>query len=485
MAFRRGLLALSGFVFILFFASFKITKSGLNTDGYNHLALTFDYTATTPLLNPPFVSGVIEDPTDPAANLGIVVDVKENNKDLSSSDYDLTVSSDNPLIVHNDKLSVTKSNGQATIKIIPSGFGYSNITLTLKKGKETTTLVINYAASNLSEFPNNTFWHTGISDASTAIALDDDYMIVADDEINQLYVYHRNQSGLPVSVFNYANMVGLTDGEPGNYKEIDCEAGTRSLKHPERFYWTGSMGNGGKSFKEKPNRSCLFATDITGTGASTKFSYAGAYNNLKRQLIKWGNNQKYKFSAAAESGQTPKRVGGFNIEGIAFAPDSTTLYIGFRAPIVPVTNRTKALIAPIENFEAWFNNGHPKGEPVIGQPIELSLGGRGIRDIAHLSDGTYVIVAGNSDEILNGALYTWSGNPTDAPVLANIMEVYALKAEGYMEVTDKGKPTGKVQIISDNGSSSFYNDGLEAKFLNTNLRKFRSDIVNLHEAHNQ
>jgi hypothetical protein len=149
--------------------------------------------------------------------------------------------------------------------------------------------------------------------------------------------------------------------------------------------------------------------------------------------------------------------------------------------LVPVTNRTNALIAPIQNFEQWFNNGgHPSGNPVIGEPIELNLGGRSVRDIIHLTNGKYIIVAGTYDEILNGAVYSWSGKATDQPVLLNTADVFSLSAEGAMEMFENGKPlAGKLQLISDNGSARFYNDGVKTKLLQPNFKKFRSDIIHL------
>jgi hypothetical protein len=476
MPIKRFDLIVFGLTCILFFGAFQPQKDKAGT-----IQLSFNYSATTSLLHPPYVSGVIDDPTDPAATLGIVIDVKENNNPVSSDDYTLSAHSDNLLIVHDDKIIITKENGKATIKIIPSGFGYSNITVTATRGKNSSDLVINYASSAAADFPSNTFWHTGASDASAVIALDSDYMVVGDDEINSLFVYRRYQSGLPVAAFNYTDLLGL----PDQGKEVDCEMGTRSLKNPERTYWMGSMSNGGKNYKEEPNRNCLFQTNITGTGAATKFTYKGNYQDLRRQLIKWGNSYGYKFSSAAASGETSKKIDGFNVEGFVFGPDSTTMYIGFRAPIVPVTNRTNALIAPVQNFEAWFNDGHPISDPNIGAPIELNLGGRGIRDFIHLNNGSYIIIAGNSDEILNAALYTWTGNVTDKPLLVNTMDVYALKIESGLEIDSSGQFSGKVQVISDNGSNIFYNDDVSTKFLNTCFRKFRSDIVDIHSPANK
>ncbi|UAY51128.1 hypothetical protein [Ferruginibacter albus] len=435
------------------------------------LELTFDHTATTPLLNPPYISSVIGDPTDPASDQGIVVDVKENNMPLAKTDYMLTSNSDNISVIGDDKITITKEDGHAIIKMNPAGVGYSNITLTLTQNKKSTTLVINFAAS--ASDSKDTYWHTAMADASAAIALDSNYMLVADDEHNLLFIYHRYQSGLPLTAYNYGSEMQLPDGA----KEVDCEAVASSLKKPKRFYWTGSMSNGGKNFKEEPNRSCIFATDIDGTGNNVKFSFKGYYMQLRRDILKWGDDNGYKLSKAAGYGNTPKSTDGFNAEGMVFAPDSTTLYIGFRAPMVPVSKRAKALIAPIQNFETWFNEGHPKENISIGAPIELDLGGRGIRDMIRLGN-KYIIVAGNSDEELNEALYSWTGSATDAPVLINI-DVKNLKSEAIIPVYNNGIFTGKVQLISDNGTDEYYNDGVHAKWLDNGFKKFHSNIVDI------
>ena len=474
---KKIIVFLCCFFCIIFLAAFHYQekKKVYEANKTPSLEISFDYAITTPLLRVPYISGVIDDPTDPAATIGIIVDVKENNKPIKADDYTLFASSDNTPVVHNDKIIIVKSNGEACVKIVPSQTGYSNITLTVSRKGNTSDLIIYYAASAAIASAAGTFWHTTASDASAAIALDSNYMLIGDDEISSLFVYHRYQSGLPVAVFNYSALLHLPDGD----KEVDCEAGIRSLKNPEKIYWTGSMSNGGKNYRKQPNRNYFFETDISGIGSAIKFQYKGCYNDLRHQLIRWGDANGYALSKAAAYGMTSKRPDGFNIEGIAFAPDSSTLYIGFRAPVVPVTNRVNALIAPVTNFEEWFNNGHPKGNPSIGQPIELNLEGRSIRDLVHLQDGSYIIIAGNSDEVLNGALYTWSGQPKDKPVLVNTTDVKALKIESGMEIVNNGQFTGKVQVISDNGSNFFYNDNVEAKFLNNGFRKFRSDIINL------
>jgi hypothetical protein len=165
---------------------------------------------------------------------------------------------------------------------------------------------------------------------------------------------------------------------------------------------------------------------------------------------------------------------------MVFGPDSTTLYIGMRTPLVPMTNRTNAVIAPIKNFETWFNNGAPSGSPTYGNPIELNLGGRGIRDLVRLSNGTYIILAGNvGGSPVTGAIYKWTGNAKDTPAIVNCPAGTSLNMEGAMQVNVNGSLSlTDLQVITDKGDDILYNDGTEAKdFSDLIYRKFRSDIL--------
>lgn len=444
------------------------------------LALTFNLGLTSSYMSPPYVSGVINDPTDPAKNTGIVVDVKEDGNPIPAANYTLTASSSKTSVVSNANIAITKADGTATIKITPTGVGYANITLTLTKSSSTKTLVINYAASAASSTPSSTYWHTGYSDASATIALDDDFMVMADDEKNNLYVVNRKQSGLPVKTFYFGDLLGLTDGSPGDYKEVDIESCVRSRTTANKVYWLGSMSNAGSSNVYKVNSNKLFSTTITGTSTATSFSVTGYYSGLRQRLIIWGDANGYNFTSSTASGHDAKTIDGFNVEGMTIGPDNTTLYIGFRAPLVPTANRTKAVIAPLLNFETWFNNGSPSGNPTFGNPIELNLGGRGIRDIVRLSNGVFIIVAGNYDNTpVTGAIYKWTGNAADAAVQVTDLNISTLNAEACLEINESSQlALNKLQVISDNGSFEFYNDGTEAKDLDyDNFKKYRSDII--------
>ena len=448
---------------------------------YKQLNLQFDTKATTPLLSPPKVSAVIADSTDPAFVNGIYIDVLEDAAIINNLDYTVAIESNGNAIVKPSDVSVTKNTGIFLVKINPSGIGFCTINILVTYKKQTASIAIEYAASAKTD--NNSFYHTGISDASAAILINDTTMLIGDDETNQLCMFHTSNSGLPIYTFNYEHFLSLTDGSPDNQKEVDVEACARSLKYPSSVYWIGSMSNGGKRFEVKDNRNTLFATYIKGTGKDLSIKCSDAYHKLRKYLIAWGDSYGYNFSASAESGQKPKQVGGFNVEGLTFGPDSTTLYICFRAPQVPLTSRNNALIAPLQNFESWFNEGKAKNKPVFGKPIEFNLDKRGIRDMIVLSDKSYLIVAGNADAVKNTALYKWTGFENDQPVLLNTQGIAGLGVEAAIELTENGKPTGKIQLICDDGSTEWYNDGNAAKNLDARYKKFRSIIVNIAGSH--
>ena len=450
------------------------------SQGTHPLSVGLGFSASSnKYVSPAAVSGVINDPTDPAWKYGINLDVTENSVAIPAANYTITAISSKTSIVPVANVVISKYDGYANVKIKPIAAGYSNIKLTLTKGSSTANVTINYAASDSSITPNNTYFHTGCSDASAVFSIDDSFMVVGDDEINSLFVYNRYQSGLPLKTYSYGDSLALTDGSMGNYAEIDLESGAKSPNINKRIYWMSSLANGGSSNVVKPNINRLFATQYAGTGAGTNFKIVGHYDNIRQQLINFGDAHGYNLTASSASGHDPKTIDGFNTEGMVFAPDKTTLYIAFRSPLIPTSNRTNALIAPILNFESWFNNGAPSGNPSFGAPIELNLGNRGIRDIIRLSNGNYIIIAGNYDNTpVIGGMYLWKGG-TSVPQLLTTMPITALNAEAAVEIDKNGVlQEDRLQIISDNGSWVYYNDGTQSKDLSENkYKKFRSDII--------
>jgi hypothetical protein len=430
-------------------------------------------------LSPFGISGVIGDATDPLSTIGINFTIGDDVTAVNS--LTVTATSSNTTVVPAANIILSGSGSSRNIKLTPAAVGYANINVIVNDGSNNTTYTISYAASAAAADPANTVYHTGYSDASTAIALDDNFMIISDDEKNILNVYSRHASGLPVKSFDYSTFMNLTDVSGGAPREIDLEASAKSLVNANRVYWLGSHSNkSNPSFDLRPNRNRIFATDVTGTGAATNFSFVGYYEGLRNAVSTWSNTNNLGLVASMASGFDPKQIDGFNMEGMAFAPDNTTMYIGFRAPLEPTTNRVNALIAPVQNFESWFGTGTTT-DPVLGAPILLDLGGKGIREIVRLSQNSFVIAAGDygDDGLITSAIYKWNGNPSDAPVALTGFNVEAFNPEGILPVYASGNMSlNQLEIINDNGTINYYNDGTAAKDLSVNsFKKFSSNLI--------
>lgn len=446
-----------------------------------------------PANGPGYVSGVISDPTDPAAAIGIGFTVADVETDVNA--LTLTAASSNTATVPNANLVITGSGSSRTLKITPSGVGYSDITVTVNDGLTTASYIIKYAASAASSTPSATRFLTGVSDASTAQAIDADYVFVADDENQGLRLYNRSNSGLPSAVFDMNSNLGLTDISGGVPREVDIESSTRS---GNRIYWLGSHSNSSNG-SSRPNRYRLFATDISGSGTGSTLSYAGRYDNLRADLLSWDASNGHGLgadylglTAAATIGLIPEssNLDGFNIEGLVFAPDGTTGYVAFRAPNLPAANRNRALIIPWTNITSLVSGNPTTGPATFGTPIFLDLGGRGIREIKRNAGGQYLIAAGPADGATGTApkdfrLYTWTGNASDAPLLRAV-NLTALNADGsfesIVEVPESLSAGSQIELLVDNGDAVFYNDGVIAKELpQNNWKKFRREIVTLGE----
>jgi hypothetical protein len=297
-------------------------------------------------------------------------------------------------------------------------------------------------------------------------------MFVADDENNILRLYNRNASGLPIYSFDVAPFLNLTG------TEVDIEASFRSPTNPNRIYWLGSLSNN-KDGAQRPDRNRIFATDIVGTGASATLTFVGYYSNLKSKLITWGDANGYNFTAKTATGIEPKRIDGFNIEGMEIGPDGTTMYIAFRAPYVGA-GTNKALICPLLNFESWFGNGSPSANPVFGSPIEINLNNHGIRSIGKNASNQYLIVAGSYAATGTFGLFSWDGLATSTPVELNV-DLTGLSPEAIVDVPTSIAGAFQMQLMSDIGGSFIpYNDAIVDKDLTqANYKKFLTSTVSI------
>lgn len=328
---------------------------------------------------------------------------------------------------------------------------------------------------------------SGSSDASGAIALDNDFMIVGDDEENILRVYPRI-GGDQVLEFDF-NSILLTEEDLEKEKtaasELDVEAVTRY--DTNKLLVVGSHGNkkGGDDVPEE--RGHIVAIEYSGTGADTTFEILGKYSNLEADIIAWdsenGHNKGagyFGLAASAAEGLSPERVNGMSIEGATVSHDGTQLFLGFRAPQTDQTLRTTALIITVDNYKELIA-GTADGA-IFGEPMELNLGGRGIRDISQWGN-QFLISAGPASASIAGvtenfALYAWSGESTDAPTQIDY-NMEELRAENNGSIETIVQPhTQEVseqdfQFLLDNGDSIWEGESAVSKDLDPENQKFQ------------
>jgi len=427
--------------------------------------------ATTNLVN--VVSGkiscVMGDATDQVTVYGLGLLVSDES--LSTLSFKMTSSSTS--VVGNNNFTVTGSTQDRRFIITPSAAGYTTITLKVTdNGGLSNQLSFQLAVSKtIATKSISNVYHTGMGDASATVAIDSNYMFVADDETSIIGLYNRKVSGLPIYTFDPTPFLKLST------TEVDIESCFMSATNPKRIYWLGSLGNS-KTGELRPDRNRLFATDIVGSGANATLTFVGYYDDLRSKIISWGDSYGYKFSTKAAAGMIPKRIDGFNIEGFVMGADGTTAYVGFRAPFVPDATKDHALICPIKNFETWFNNGKPSGAPTFGAPIELKLNTKGIRSLDKNKNNQFIITAGSYDTGGTFQLFSWDGKPTTTAPVALTADLTGISPESIAEVPASVSGSFVLQLVSDNGTVELYNDGVENKDITElNYRKFISSYV--------
>ena len=275
--------------------------------------------------------------------------------------------------------------------------------------------------------------YRGPCDASAGIALDGEHFVVANDENNTLNLYRRGQ---PASVggLDLAEFLRIAKG-----KEADIEG---AAPVGNRLYWITSHGRNSKG-NAQPNRQRFFATQWS-AGALT--AIGKPYSDLLRDLTESPALKRYDLQEASR--RAAEAPGGLNIEGLAATPDGGVL-IGFRNPLFG----GRALIVPLDNPADVVDGKRAK----LGPPIELDLGGRGIRSI-DLVGSSYLIVGGPIADDGTFALFRWSGKRGE-PALPIPVDLQDLRPEGLFAIPQ----TAAIQLLSDDGGITI--DGFECKAL--------------------
>lgn len=336
--------------------------------------------------------------------------------------------------------------------------------------------------SSTQTFTPNAGTTVGSSDASTAIAFDANWMVVGDDEASVLRVYPR-EGGSAVTEWNFASALGVGTGE------VDVEASTRI---GDTLYFTGSHSNK-KDGTEQLSRDNIFAVTVAGTGTDTQFTYQGKNTTLETALTTWDSSNAhgkganyFGFSASSASGVIPEGVNGFSMEGMTASQDGNSLLLAFRAPQSDTNSRQNAVIVPV-NVSGLLSAGGTNS-PTFGTPIELDLGGRGLRSLEKAANGgDYLIIAGPAgsatSEVTNDfSLYRWDGvstTPTELNVdLDSLLASTGGSFETLVDVLSTAQGT-HVQLLQDNGDTVWNGQTQASKDLPASQQQFQGTWVTL------
>lgn len=303
--------------------------------------------------------------------------------------------------------------------------------------------------------PVQFFDYHAMCEASAAVAVDASRFLVADDQDSILRLYERGKPEPISPQKDLAEALGVPKQFTGKDRKTDIE-GAAAIGN--RIYWIT-----GHAERWRTQR-LFFATDFLGEGGTWDVKPVGTpYRSLREDLlgdkatVGYIDNPELRDSDAAN---------GFNIEGLAVAPDGKQLLIGLRNPVA----KGKALVVPLENPNDVLLKGVP---PKFGKIIALHLDGHGIRSIDRVGD-RYLIVAGAVRDEPGHSLYWWSGSRKKAPTL--VRHRIGLPGDDFRPEALFAIPgTDKAQLLGDDGNVDAR--GAECRKSAQENKKLRSIII--------
>lgn len=290
--------------------------------------------------------------------------------------------------------------------------------------------------------------YRGPCDASAAVALDGRHFVAANDESDALGIYRQGQPER-VGMLDLAAFLGTPRRE-----ESDIE-GVAAIG--SRIYWITSHSRNTRG-EAQPSRHRVFATDVVAGAIPRAVPSGTPYRDLLEDLVRAPSLAAWNLAEASK--RAAEATGGLNIEGLAATPEGRLL-VGFRNPL----REGRALVVPIDNPAEVVAGARAR----LGAPIELDLGGRGIRSLERVGSAYYVVAGPVGDSGAFG-LYRWSGNANELPVPV-ALELGTLRPEALFAVPG----TASIELLSDDGGILV--DGRECKDLERSKQAFRALTV--------
>lgn len=269
----------------------------------------------------------------------------------------------------------------------------------------------------------------GLANASAAVRVGEDRLLVGIDELNVLMLY-SSAGGEPGASFDLSPWLGLTTRNG----ETDIEGAARM---GEVTFWIGSHGRN-KAGELRPDRHRLVAFRLRDESGTPRIERVGQpVTTLLDQLASAPALARFHLGAASRL--APEEPGGFNIEGLAAGPDGSLL-IGLRSPVP----EGRALLIPLKN-PLEVIEGRPA---VFGEAHQLDLEGRGVRDLLW-TGREFIIVAGSAQGGGKSRLYRWAGG-TAVPQRLEITWPKSFNPEAVVLFDSGGKE--RLLVLSDDGN---------------------------------
>lgn len=300
--------------------------------------------------------------------------------------------------------------------------------------------------------------YLGMCDASAAAALGAGHFVVADDESDVLRIYQRGKP-MPVASVDLVDFLGNRKPN-GKATEADIE-GAATIG--QRIYWISSHARKGKDGEVDPHRRRFFATDIVAAGPLPSVRPVGKpYAALLDDLL-----ADARFALLVDAAQRkPEAAGGLNIEGLAALADGSLL-IGFRNP----QPQGRALLVPLYNPREVVDGA---AKPRFGDPIQLDLGGRGVRSVERV--GRELLIAAGPFATADSstvqpafALFRWSGRPAQAAVFVRALDAGSFRPEAMFSAAR----SRQLMLLSDDGDEQVAGQDCKHKSVPADSKGFR------------
>ena len=226
----------------------------------------------------------------------------------------------------------------------------------------------------------------------------------------------------------------------------DLEALTRD---PEGYIYAITSHSPNRNGQRRPDREHFLRFRIQGSDIQQLESYSGLIDDLK-------NSSELKELIKAKTG-TELDFRNTNIEGLAFDPRKNRLMLGFRDPEF----NELALVVSIDNPKDMFEKRVP---PHFVSVAFLDIKGGGIRSMNYDPVLKSFILANevkDDDGTKFSQLWTWSGNPNDAPKAIPLPNLrYLSNVEAVDSVVINGQH--RLLLMGDEGDAK---KNLPAKYM--------------------